>query len=76
MHVTLIGKDPKSNPDGSPAVYRTDEGTWIIQGRTITAPDVLAQMNVRAGETAVEIPDRMVHLIEQEAHNGNNGSAT
>lgn len=76
MRVTLIGKDPKSNPGGSPAVYRTDQGTWIIQGRTITAPDILEQMNVPAGETAVEIPDRMVRLIEQEARNGNNGSAT
>jgi len=68
VRVTLIGKDPASNPGGSAAVYRTDRGTWIIQGRLITAPDVLAQLNVRAGETAVEMPDWMVHLIEQEAH--------
>ena len=73
MRITLIGTDPESNPTGSAAVYRTDQGSWIVQGRPVTAPDVLEQMNVPAGDIAVEIPDRMVHFLEQKSGNGHNG---
>jgi hypothetical protein len=31
MQLTFIGKDPDSNPTGSPAVYRTDRASWIVQ---------------------------------------------
>jgi len=27
MRLTFIGKDPESDPTGSPTVYRTDRGT-------------------------------------------------
>ncbi len=32
MRLTFIGKDPDSNPAGSPTLYRTDRATWIVQG--------------------------------------------
>ena len=32
MRLTFIGKDPDSNPTGSPTVYRTDRETWVVQG--------------------------------------------
>jgi hypothetical protein len=31
VRLTFIGKDPDSNPTGSPTVYRTDRETWIVQ---------------------------------------------
>lgn len=67
MRLTLVGKDPKSNPTGSPAVYRTDRGSWVVQGWMVTDPDVLAQMDIPPGETCVEIPDRMVQFFRQGA---------
>ena len=64
MQLTFVGKDPESNPTGSPTVYRTDQGTWIVQGWVITDPEALAQMSIPDGETAVEIPDRMIPFLQ------------
>lgn len=65
MRLTLIGKDPDSNPTGSPTVYRTDRESWVVQGWVVTDPDALAQMDIPDGETAVEIPDRMLQFFGQ-----------
>jgi hypothetical protein len=73
MHLTFIGKDPDSNPTGSPTVYRTDRGSWVVQGWVITDPEALAQMNIPGGETAVEIPDRMIQFFGQEDRDSGNG---
>ena len=59
MRITLVGKDPDSRPNGSPTIYRTDRGSWLVQGWVVTDADVLATMDVPKGETVVEIPDRM-----------------
>jgi hypothetical protein len=66
MRLTFIGKDPDSNPTGSPTVYRTDRGSWIVQGWVVTDPAALAEMNIPEGETAVEIPDRMLPFFQQD----------
>lgn len=63
MRLTFIGKDPESNPSGSPTVYRTDRGTWVVQGWAVTDPEALAEMGIPAGETVVEIPDRMIQFF-------------
>ncbi|MBG6139888.1 hypothetical protein [Longispora fulva] len=63
MRLTFIGKDPDSNPGGSPTVYRTDRGSWIVQGWIVTDPEALALMDIPAGETSVEIPDRMIQFF-------------
>lgn len=60
MHLTFIGKDPLSNPTGSPTVYTTDEGTLVVQGWVITDEEAREQMKIPAGEDAVEIPVRML----------------
>lgn len=66
MRLTLIGKDPDSNPTGSPTVYRTDRGSWVVQGWMVSDSELLAQMSIPSGETAVEIPDRMIQFFRQE----------
>jgi hypothetical protein len=65
MELTLIGKDPESNPTGSPTVYRTDQGSWVVQGWLVTDREALAQMNIPEGESCVEIPDRMIQFFQQ-----------
>ncbi len=65
MHLTFIGKDPESNPTGSPTVYRTDRGSWVVQGWTVTEAAALAQMAIPDGEGCVEIPDRMIQFFRQ-----------
>jgi len=44
MRLKFVGKDPDSNPTGSPTVYRTDRESWIVQGWMVTDPEALAQM--------------------------------
>jgi hypothetical protein len=73
MRLTFIGKDPESNPTGSPTVYRTDRGTWVVQGWTVTDPEALAQMKIPGGETAVEIPDRMIQFLRKGDRDTGNG---
>jgi hypothetical protein len=73
MHLTFIAKDPGSNPTGSPTLYRTDRESWVVQGWDVTDPEALAQMDIPAGENAVEIPDRMIHFFRQEGRDAGNG---
>ena len=72
MRLTFIGKDPESNPTGSPTVYRTDRETWVVQGWDVTDSDALAQMDIPAGENAVEIPDGMIQFFRQEGRDPGN----
>jgi hypothetical protein len=65
MRITLVAGDPDSQPQGSPTLYRTDRASWVVQGWVITDPDVLAVMNIPAGEAAVEIPDRMIQFFRE-----------
>jgi hypothetical protein len=63
MRLTFIGKDPRSNPTGSPTVYTTGDRTLVIQGWELTDEGARAAMRIPAGEDAVEIPVRMVPFI-------------
>jgi hypothetical protein len=65
MRLTLVAKDPDSQPQGSPTLYRTDRGSWVVQGWAVTDPDVLTQMNMPPGEVACEIPDRMIPFFRE-----------
>lgn len=73
MRLTLIGSDPDSNPTNSPTIYRTDRESWVVQGWVITDPDALAELNLPEGESAVEIPDRVIQFFGQEGRAGDNG---
>ena len=73
MRMTFIAKDPESNPTGSPTLYRTDRQTWVVQGWDVTDQEALAQMAIPAGESAVEIPDRIIKFFRQEDRDADNG---
>jgi len=65
MRLTFVGKDPDSNPTGSPAVYRTDRRSWVVQGWLVTDAEALVQMDMPAGEGCVEIPDSIIQFFRQ-----------
>jgi hypothetical protein len=65
MRLRLIAGDPESDPTNSPTLYRTDRGSWVVQGWVVTDPEALAAMNIPEGETCVEIPDRMIEFFNQ-----------
>ncbi|TCC43495.1 hypothetical protein [Kribbella sindirgiensis] len=64
MKLTLVAGDPESRPDNSPTLYKTDRGSWVVQGWVVDDPEALAALNVPDGETVVEIPDRMIQFFK------------
>jgi hypothetical protein len=67
VELTFVAKDPGSEPSGSPTLYRTDRGSWVVQGWVVTDEKALAAMGIPAGETCVEIPDRLVPFFRQQS---------
>jgi hypothetical protein len=65
VQIRLIAADPDSQPTNSPTLYKTDRGSWIVQGWVVTDPEALTQMGIPEGETCVEIPDRMVPFFTE-----------
>ncbi len=65
VQIGLIAADPDSQPTNSPTLYKTDRGSWIVQGWVVTDPEALGQMGIPEGETCVEIPDRMVPFFAE-----------
>lgn len=64
MRLTFVCKDPESQPGDCPSFYRTDEGSWIVQGWRRDDPEITAQLrNLKEDETFLEIPDRLVRLF-------------
>jgi hypothetical protein len=66
MELTFVAKDPGSEPSGSPTLYRTDRGSWVVQGWVVSDSAVLAAMDIPDGESCVEIPDRLVPYFRPE----------
>lgn len=66
MELTFVAKDPGSEPSGSPTLYRTDRGSWVVQGWVVSDPAALAAMEIPDGESCVEIPDRLVPFFRPE----------
>jgi hypothetical protein len=66
VELTFVAKDPNSEPSGSPTLYRTDRQSWVVQGWVVTDPDALAAMGIPAGETCVEIPDRLIPFFQHQ----------
>ena len=62
MRLTFVCKTPDSRPvDDCPSFYRTDEGSWIVQGRRRDEPEIRAQLRyLKDDETFLEIPDSLV----------------
>jgi hypothetical protein len=54
-------------------VYRTDRESWVVQGWVVADQEALAQMDIPAGESCVEIPDRMIQFFQQATHGAVDG---
>lgn len=54
--------------DNCPAVYATGQGTYIVQGYVINDPNVLGELGLPAGESAVEVPVDVlkgIHVVSE-----------
>ncbi|GAB2918136.1 hypothetical protein ACFMQL_20205 [Nonomuraea fastidiosa] len=63
MRLTYLGKTGGSNEGSCPALYRTDRGTYVVQGKRVTDPQALADVrDLGPDETVVEIPADVLEL--------------
>ncbi len=60
MRIRFVAKDPDSVRTSHPPSTRPDRDSWLVQGWVVTDLAALAEMSIPAGETVVEIPDRLV----------------
>lgn len=60
--VTKICHDSPTR-DSCPALYRTDEGEYYVQGYTETDQAILAQLEIPDGEAVVKITARLLNMI-------------
>jgi hypothetical protein len=68
MAIQFVGKDPESPTGSCPAVFIDEStGDFLMQGSTVTDPDVLARVSqdspVLEHETVVRLPARMRAMI-------------
>jgi hypothetical protein len=67
MRLQFVGTT--SNVNGCPTVFRTERGTIVIQGTTVTDPEALAEMRrhgngIPAYESAVEVPAELLRFLD------------
>lgn len=60
--VTMICHDSPTR-DSCPALYRSDQGEYYVQGYTETDRDVLGQMEIPEGEAVVRVTARLLSMI-------------
>jgi hypothetical protein len=61
MRLTFLGGE--SGQDGSPRVYATDRGTFVIQGWKVEEPETLDQLDIPGHETCVEVPAELLKFL-------------
>jgi hypothetical protein len=67
MQLRFLGKN--STPGDSPTLYATDRGTYVIQGFTVSDPEILAKVDLSPDETCVEVPaELLAHLANDGLH--------
>jgi hypothetical protein len=58
VKLTFVARETSSGH--SPTLYATDRGTYVIQGWQVVDTEALAQMDIPAHETCVEVPRALI----------------
>ncbi|HCU94565.1 MAG TPA: hypothetical protein DHU96_18345 [Actinobacteria bacterium] len=64
MQLRWLGTDSKDGD--SPTLWATDSGEYIVQGYTVTDPQVLAQLNVPEGEAIIRVPKGLMRYLPKD----------
>jgi hypothetical protein len=66
MRLQLLGT--ASGKRGCPALYSTDRGTYVVQGKLVTDPEAVADIaDLRDDEYYVEIPAELLKFARYGA---------
>lgn len=63
MKLTFIRKTKRSGDTNCPSLYRTDRGTFLVQGWRVADAEALAQLDIPGHETVVEVPEDVLAEI-------------
>jgi len=64
MQLTFLGGE--SGQDGSPRVYATDRGTFVVQGYKVEDAETLGQLRIPGYETVIEIPAELLKFLPKD----------
>ena len=64
MQLRFLGK--LSEQGDSPTLYATDRDSYIIQGYAVTDDEILAKLDIPAGETVVEIYAGLLGFLAED----------
>ncbi|MFC8520133.1 hypothetical protein [Streptomyces sp. NPDC057257] len=64
MKLRFLGKN--STVGDCPTLYATDRDTYLVQGWKIFANDLLMQLDVPEGHTAVEVPTELFEFLKED----------
>lgn len=64
MQLRFLGKETEGG--NSPTLFDTDEDMYVIQGWTVDDPEVLTQLGLPEGETAVIVPKALMRHLPKE----------
>jgi hypothetical protein len=64
MQLEFLGGE--SGPDGSPRLYKTDRGTYVVQGYKVEDEETLSQLRIPGHETVIEIPAGLLQFFPKE----------
>lgn len=64
MKLRFLGKN--STPGDSPTLYASDQDSYVIQGWKVFANDLLMQLDVPDGQTAVEVPTELFEHLTKD----------
>lgn len=56
----------ESGPNGSPRLYATDRGTFVVQGYKVEDAETLGQLRIPGHETVVEIPAELLKYFPRD----------
>ncbi len=66
MKLRYLGKTAGSIEGKCEALYATDRGTFVVQGKIVTDAEAIADLrDVGADESFVEVPFDVLRLVDQ-----------
>jgi hypothetical protein len=61
MTLRFLGKVTESG--NSPTLYATDQDTYVVQGWVVNDREILSQLALPDGETAVIVPKELMNYL-------------
>lgn len=66
VKLRYLGKTSGSDDGDCPALYATDRGTFVVQGKVVADPEAVAGLrDLGPDESYVEVPEDVLRLVDR-----------